>query len=253
MSLQVLVNITLTYDIRENKIYEQCKGLIQFNFEQSNFQVTAPFIQQFSPLGCPTISTSNGAVLADEEYFCTTGKKIKFQPEGYTSPIDVCGKMLSFPLHGAFQLSMIGILNLGCSMASSPSLLFVFLHSFVFSLYSYIHLYSNLSWDFLRVHCLPAQQRCAVRPGVAGACAVSSCPSFSWCSPTAVSPSFWRPSPRGGGRKGSCVPPVFTPTSGSTTLHHRARTPCENCTPLHSSPSMHYIQTVIMHDHKRLG
>ena len=134
MSLQVLVNITLTYDIRENKIYEQCKGLIQFNFEQNNFQVTAPFRQSFSPLGCPTISTNNGAVLVDEEYFCTTGKKIKFQPEGYTSPIDVCGKMLSFPLHGAFQLSMIGILNLGCSMASSPSLLFVFLHSFVFQL-----------------------------------------------------------------------------------------------------------------------
>lgn len=134
MSLQVLVNITLTYAIRENKIYEQCKGLIEYNFEQNNFQVTAPFRQSFSPLGCPTISTNNGAVLVDEEYFCTTGKKIKFQPEGYTSPIDVCGKMLSFPLHGAFQLSMIGILNLGCSMASSPSLLFVFLHSFVFQL-----------------------------------------------------------------------------------------------------------------------
>ena len=152
MSLQVLVNITLTYDIRENKIYEQCKGLVKYNFEQNNFQVTAPFRQSFSPLGCPTISTSDGAVLADEEYFCTTGKKIKFQPEGYTSPIDVCGKMLSFPLHGAFQLSMIGILNLGCSMASSPSLLFVFLHSFVFSLYSYIPLYSLCIPTFL---CIP--------------------------------------------------------------------------------------------------
>ena len=162
MSLQVLVNITLTYDIRENKIYEQCKGLIQYNFEQNNFQVTAPFRQSFSPLGCPTISTSNGAVLVDEEYFCTTGKKIKFQPEGYTSPIDVCGKR-SFPLHGAFQLSMIGILNLGYWTEATSCrqhgfftftslciptflcILFVFLHSFVFSLYSYIPLYSNLS------------------------------------------------------------------------------------------------------------
>ena len=204
MSLQVLVNITLTYAIRENKIYEQCKGLIQFNFEQNNFQVTAPFRQSFSPLGCPTISTNNGAVLVDEEYFCTTGKKIKFQPEGYTSPIDVCGKMLSFSLHGAFQLSMIGILNLGYwTEATScrqhgfftftslciPTFVyihFVFLHSFLFSLYSYIPLYSNLSWDFLR---------CAVRPGLAGVCAVSSCPSSSWCSPIAVSPQLLEAKP----------------------------------------------------------
>ena len=95
MSLQVLVNITLTYDTRQNKIYEQCKGLVKYNFEEDNFQVTAPFRKSFSPLGCPTISTSTGAQLVVEEYFCPTGKQIKFQPEGYTSPIDVCGKVLS--------------------------------------------------------------------------------------------------------------------------------------------------------------
>ena len=90
-SVQVLVNLTLTYDRRENNIYEDCKDLIRYNFEQNNFQVTAPFRKTFSPLGCPGISTSQGGQLVDTEYFCLSGKMIKFTADGFTSPIDVCG------------------------------------------------------------------------------------------------------------------------------------------------------------------
>ena len=96
--LQVLVNITLTYDMRQNSIYELCKGLIQFHFENTDFPVTGPFRDQlFIPNGCPKILNSDAAILVLEEYYCPSGKQIMFQPAGYPSPIDVCGKMSVLP------------------------------------------------------------------------------------------------------------------------------------------------------------
>ena len=118
LSLQVLVNITLTYDTRQNKIYEQCKGLVKFNFEGDDFQVTAPFRKSFIPSVCPTITNSTGAQLVVEEYFCPTGKQIKFQPEGYTSPIDVCGKVLSLLISWCIVRS--SVVFAGCHIPFAP-------------------------------------------------------------------------------------------------------------------------------------
>ncbi|XP_076460199.1 uncharacterized protein LOC143293161 [Babylonia areolata] len=87
---EVQVNITLTYDRRENKIYEDCQRLVQISYENDNFQITAPFRKSFNPLGCPGIRTTEGGTMVDVEYFCPTGKMIKYTPQGYQAAIDVC-------------------------------------------------------------------------------------------------------------------------------------------------------------------
>ena len=94
--MQIIVNISLIYDHGKNSIYEQCKRLVQKEFEQNNTEVTSELRHIFFPLACPAISTDGGGVLVNSGYFCRRTNQIRIQirPGGSSQPIDICGEKL---------------------------------------------------------------------------------------------------------------------------------------------------------------
>ncbi|XP_070186674.1 uncharacterized protein [Littorina saxatilis] len=87
---EVFINVTVTFSVRSVSVYEDCRSVVKSHFEGDNFEVTEPLRTDFKPLGCPGIRYSERGVLVESEYFCESAKKIKYQPVGSSSQIDVC-------------------------------------------------------------------------------------------------------------------------------------------------------------------